>query len=72
MKNNKKNKEVYVNQDECTSCGQCADNLPEVFAMDDDDLAYVHDPEGSSEENIEEEIIQCPGECIHWRNLNNS
>lgn len=60
-------KEVYVDQDECTSCGQCADNLPEVFAMDDDDLAYVTSSTGASEEAIQEEIDSCPGECIHWK-----
>ncbi|MDH4129501.1 MAG: ferredoxin [Spirochaetota bacterium] len=60
-------REVYVDQDECTSCGQCADNLPEVFAMDEDDLAYVSDSNGASEEAIQEEIDQCPGECIHWK-----
>ena len=60
-------KEVYVDQDECTSCGQCADNLPEVFAMDEDDLAFVTDSDGGSEEAVQEEIDQCPGECIHWK-----
>ncbi len=62
-------KDVYVDQDECTSCGQCADNLPEVFAMDDDDLAYVVDGGNTAagEDAIQEEIDQCPGECIHWK-----
>lgn len=60
-------KDVYVDQDECTSCGQCADNLPEVFEMDDDDLAFVVDKAEGEEEAIQEEIDQCPGECIHWK-----
>ncbi len=60
-------KDVYVDQDECTSCGQCADNLPEVFEMDDDDLAFVVDANAGDEEAIQEEIDQCPGECIHWK-----
>ena len=60
-------KEAYVDQDECTSCSQCADNLPEVFAMSDDDLAYVHNTGGAEEDNIQEEMDQCPGECIHWK-----
>ncbi|GMT48491.1 MAG: ferredoxin [bacterium] len=60
-------KDVYVDQDECTSCGQCADNLPEVFEMDDDDLAFVLDAKAGDEEAIQEEIDQCPGECIHWK-----
>lgn len=57
----------YVEKDECTSCVQCADNLPDVFRMDDDDLAEVHNPEGASEDDIQEEIDACPAECIHWK-----
>lgn len=60
-------KDVYVDQDECTSCGQCADNLPEVFGMDDDDLAYVIKADGASESAVQDEIDACPGECIHWK-----
>ena len=60
-------REVYVDKSECTSCGQCADDLPEVFRLDDDDIAEVHNPEGASEEEIQEEIDACPGECIHWK-----
>jgi len=58
---------AYVDKDECTSCNQCADNLPEVFQMDDDDLAEVHTPSGADEDDIQEEIDSCPGECIHWK-----
>lgn len=60
-------KEVYVKKDDCTSCSQCVDNLPEVFRMDDDDMAEVHDPAGASEDEIQDEIDACPGECIHWK-----
>ena len=60
-------KEVYVDRDECTSCGQCADDLPEVFEMDDDDIAIVIEGHGGSEDEIQEEIDACPGECIHWK-----
>lgn len=60
-------KEVVIDKDECTSCGQCADNLPEVFALDDDDIAYVVNSAGASEEAIQQEMDECPGECIHWK-----
>lgn len=60
-------KEVWIEEDECTSCGQCADNLPEVFQMNDDDIAYVVDSAAGSEEAIQDEIDECPGECIHWK-----
>lgn len=42
-------KEVYVDKEECTSCAQCVDDLPDVFRMDDDDLAEVHNSAGASE-----------------------
>ncbi len=69
-------KVVYVNKDECTSCNACAENLPEYFRMDDDDLAESHN--GGSNVNaasvkdgdvskVQDEIDQCPGECIHWK-----
>ena len=60
-------REIYIDGDECTSCVQCADNLPEVFAMDKDDIAIVVDHGGSDEDSIQEEIDTCPGECIHWK-----
>ena len=34
-------KEVWVDKEECTSCAQCVDDLPDVFQRDDDDLAEV-------------------------------
>jgi len=60
-------REAYVNKEECTSCGQCVDDLPAVFRMDDDDFAEVHNSAGASEEEIQEEMDACPGECIKWK-----
>ncbi len=57
---------VYVNKDECTSCAQCSENVPEVFQMDDDGYASVHDSNGADTDTIQEEIDSCPGEAIHW------
>ncbi len=60
-------KEIYIDRDECTSCAQCSDDLPEVFAMDDEDLAIIVNHEGASEDEIQEEMDACPAECIHWK-----
>lgn len=67
---------VYVNKDDCTSCNQCADNLPKFFQMDDEDIAESH-INGSNINNapiqeeeqslVQNEIDECPGECIHWK-----
>jgi ferredoxin len=57
----------YVDQDECTGCGLCEEVCPEVFQLNEDDVAEVHDPEGAPEEQIQEAIDSCPVECIHWQ-----
>lgn len=56
----------YVDKDVCISCHLCTDSLPEVFRMDDNDLAEVYDPEGASEEQIQSTMDACPVNCIHW------
>lgn len=33
---------AFVDQDGCIGCGLCADTCPEVFQMNDDNLAEVH------------------------------
>lgn len=69
-------KVVYVDKTECTSCYACAENLPEYFRMDDDDLAESHNDganinaavvQDGQEGPVQEEMDQCPGECIHWK-----
>ena len=58
---------MWVDKDECTGCELCVDNLPDVFRMDDDDLAECYNQEGATEEEIQEDAIDvCPVECIHW------
>jgi ferredoxin len=59
-------KKPVVNQEECTSCGLCVDLCPGVFQMNDDELAYVVDPSGASEEEIQDAMDQCPVACIIW------
>lgn len=59
-------KKPYVDKDECISCGLCVEMAPEVFRMDDDDLAEVFDAAGATEEKIQEAIDACPVSCIYW------
>jgi len=56
----------YVDQEVCISCQLCVNSVPEVFRMNDDNLAEVHEPYGASEEKIQEAIDACPVSCIHW------
>ncbi len=56
----------YVDQEVCISCRLCVETVPEVFRMNDDDLAEVYNPDGASEEKIQEAMDGCPVNCIHW------
>ena len=47
-------------------CGACVDTCPDVFRMNDDNLAEVYKADGASEEEIEEAMDSCPVTCIHW------
>lgn len=58
----------WVDKEECTGCELCVSNLPDVFRMDDDDLAECYNAKGATEEEIQEDAIEaCPVECIHWQ-----
>lgn len=59
-------KKAYVDQDVCIGCQLCANSVPEVFRMNDANLAEVYDPAGAPEEKIQEAIDACPVNCIHW------
>ena len=55
-----------VDRDVCIGCGLCAETLPEVFQMTEENLAVVHNPTGASELRVQEVIDECPVSCIHW------
>lgn len=57
----------YIDQDVCIGCGFCAESLPAVFRMTDEQLAEVHDPSGANELRIQDVMEECPVACIHWR-----
>jgi len=60
-------KTPYIESGECMSCGSCAEACPNVFRMNDDlGFAEVYNPEGASEDEIQEAIDMCPAQCIHW------
>ena len=57
---------MIIDQDECISCGACVDTCPEVFRMNDDNLAEVYKADGASEEEIQDAFESCPVSCIQW------
>jgi len=61
-------REPFVDQDMCISCGICIDNLPDVFRFSDNGKAECFDPNGASEEDIQQQAIDvCPVSCICWK-----
>jgi len=58
-------REIYIDKDNCDGCGSCAD-LKEVFRLDENSRAEVHNPGGASEDEIQEEMDACPNGGIHW------
>jgi len=70
---------VWIEQHECVGNGVCEEVCPEVFWLDDGDIAYVIDgdrvlPEGTAgtlvvPQHLEESVIQaadeCPAACIY-------
>lgn len=60
-------KGVYIDMDECIGCESCAEIAPETFSFDENEgKARVINPDGNSEDEIQEAIDTCPSECIHW------
>ena len=52
----------------CIGCGNCETICPEVFKLNEEtEKAEVINPEGGSEELIQEAIDTCPVRCIHWK-----
>jgi ferredoxin len=56
----------YVDQGICTGCELCGQICPEVFRMNDDGVSEVYNPQGTSEDKIQEAIDSCPVQCISW------
>lgn len=57
----------YIEEEECIACGSCEELCPEVFRLNESlGFAQVVNPEGASEDQIQEAIDACPTQCIHW------
>ena len=55
-----------VDEEECIGCGACVDCCPDVFRLNDDNIAEITKADGASEEEIQDAMDSCPSECIHW------
>ncbi|HEB29517.1 MAG TPA: ferredoxin [Spirochaetes bacterium] len=58
---------VSVDPDECTACGLCSDDVPDVFALDDDDevvKVLQSDVPADLEDEVKQAAEDCPSEAI--------
>ncbi len=57
---------VKIDADLCTGCGLCEDSVPEVFKMNDDDIAEVtvSAVPADKEAAVQEAADDCPAEAI--------
>ena len=58
---------AWIDRDGCISCGLCASTCPEVFRMDDEDIAevYVDEVPEDSEDMAQTAADDCPVSVIH-------
>ena len=55
---------VEVDRALCFGFGDCVDTLPDVFALDDEDVAIVLDPDAADTDHIIEAAMNCPVDAI--------
>nr|VFJ98906.1 MAG: pyruvate-ferredoxin/flavodoxin oxidoreductase [Candidatus Kentron sp. LFY] len=56
---------VWVDSSICTSCDECIEINPKIFAYNDDNKAIVINPKGGSYKDIVRSAEKCPVDCIH-------
>ncbi len=57
-------KKPVINYDDCEGCGTCVEYCPEVFALGDDEKAYVIEGGKLDSCDVNEAVDTCPTECI--------
>ncbi len=55
-----------VDLSECVKCDICVDMCPQVFVMNDAGFIEVLPCEDYEEDDINEVIKNCRGDCISW------
>ena len=56
--------EIQIDVDRCMGSGNCAFWAPATFDINDENLAFVVDPEGDSEDKIRNAAEGCPTQAI--------
>ncbi|TML29267.1 MAG: ferredoxin [Actinobacteria bacterium] len=55
---------IEVDRQLCYGFGDCVDTAPAVFALDDEDVSVVIDPDGAPLDDIVEAAQNCPVDAI--------
>ena len=55
---------IEVDRELCYGFGDCVDTLPDVFALDDDNVAVVLDPDAATTDEVTEAAQNCPVDAI--------
>jgi ferredoxin len=55
---------IEVDRHLCYGFGDCVDTAPAVFALDDEDVSIVVDPDGAPLDDIVEAAQNCPVDAI--------
>jgi len=56
---------AWIEQADCTSCDECVNINPAIFAYDDDKKAFVKNAKGGPFKDIVRAAEKCTGQCIH-------
>ncbi len=55
----------WIETEECTSCDECTNLNPKIFAYNNDKKAYIKDPDGGPYEDIVKAAEKCTARVIH-------
>lgn len=56
---------IYVERDECIGAGTCVECAPNVFVMDDENIAVVFDETGDPDNDVLAAAQDCPQQCVY-------
>ena len=56
---------VWIETPECTTCDDCIDINPKIFAYNNEQKAIIVDPTAGSFKDIVKSAEKCPAEVIH-------
>lgn len=59
-------KPFYLDDEECISCGTCADICPDCFRFESSMAHAEVISLNCPEDQIQEAMDSCPAVCIHW------